>query len=149
VGSGENITMARKKGAKAKGAGDWKETFLAALRVAPVIRQACKQAGISRAEAYRERQRDMSFAQEWTDALNDGIDEVELALHIRARKQDTTAAIFLLKNLRPETYGENVNLNVSGSLSIQEIQSAQASLDTKLKQITKTVAPGQRLIATE
>tara|TARA_R110000824_G_scaffold27017_9_gene92281 strand:- start:759 stop:1184 length:426 start_codon:yes stop_codon:yes gene_type:complete len=138
--------MPRQKGAKAKGSGDWKDTFLSALRVAPVIRQACKRAGISRAEAYRERHKDINFAQQWQEALNDGIDEVELALHIRARKQDTTAAIFLLKNLRPEVYGENVNLNVSGSLSIQEIQSAQKSLDSKLKQITKTVAPGHRLV---
>ena len=136
--------MPRKKGAQAKGSGDWKDTFLSALRVAPVVRQACKQAGISRAEAYRERHRDVDFAQQWQEALNDGIDEVELALHIRARKQDTTAAIFLLKNLRPEVYGENVNVNVSGSLSIEEVRQAQTSLTEKLNQISQAIAPGDR-----
>jgi hypothetical protein len=136
--------MARQKGSRAHGAGEWKDVFLAALRIAPVIRQACKKAGISRAEAYRERQRDVDFAQDWVDAVKDGVDEVELALHIRARKRDTIAAIFLLKNLRPEVYGENVNVNVSGSLTIEELRQAQDSLTTKLDQIAKTVKAGDR-----
>ena len=68
----------------------------------------------------------------------------------RAMKRDTVAGIFLLKNLRPEVYGENVNVNVSGTLSIEEVRQARASLNAKLTQIVDVVAPGdRRLLATE
>jgi hypothetical protein len=140
--------MPRKKGSKAKGSGEWKATFIAALRSYPVVRVACEQAHISRAEAYRARAADPDFAVQWNEAKDDGIDVLEAALHKRARDKDTLAAIFLLKHLRPSVYADNVNLNVSGSLSVEEVHSARASLHAKLTQIAETIAPGDRRLTT-
>ena len=139
----------RPKGSRAKGAGDWKPVFLSALQTMPVVRVACQKAGVSRSEAYRVRSEDPAFASEWHQALQDGIDMIEATLHVRARQKDTVAAIFLLKKLRPEVYGENVNLNVSGSLSIEEVQQARAKLHAKLTQIASAVAPGDRRITVD
>ena len=137
----------RPKGSKAKGVGEWQSVFLAALGKLPVIKVACVEARVSRAEVYRARTRDPKFAIAWDHALQDGIDAGEANLHMRARDKDTIAAIFLLKNLRPDVYGENVNVNVSGSLSIEEVQQARKTLKSKLNQIAESVAPGERIFS--
>ena len=139
----------RPKGYKPTGVGDWTPVFLAALQQLPNVRAACQKAGVSRSEAYRLRAEDSTFAVSWQQALQDGIDVIEATLMARAMKRDTVAGIFLLKNLRPEVYGENVNVNVSGSLSIEEVRQARASLNAKLTQIVDVVAPGDRRLITE
>jgi len=139
--------MPRKIGSKNKAkTGEWKELFLTAMRSYPVVRVACQAAGISRAEAYRVRSRDPKFAEAWEHAKDDGIDVLEVKMHERAREKDTLAGIFLLKHLRPQVYADNVQVNLSGSLSIEEVNSAKASLKAKLNQIQETVAPGVRRI---
>ena len=140
----KDFPMPRKKGSKAKGSGDWMPAFLAALRTYPVVRVACEQAGISRAEAYRARNRDAEFASAWKDSEDDGLDILEASLHKRARDKDTLAAIFILKHKRPEVYSENVNVNVSGSLTIEEIHQAKKELYAKLAQVEGIVKPGSR-----
>jgi hypothetical protein len=137
----------RPKGHVPESSGEWKPVFLSALAMLPNIRAACRKAGVSRAAVYKARAEDMTFADEWAKSLQDGIDAIEATLMARAMKSDTTASIFLLKNLRPEVYGENFNVNVSGSLSVEEIKTAQESLDAKINQIAKTVAPGSRLVS--
>jgi hypothetical protein len=112
------------------------------------VRVACEKAGVSRAEVYRCRSLDPKFAEAWNHAKDDGIDVLEASLHQRARDKDTLAAIFLLKHLRPSVYADNVQLNVSGSLSIEEVTNARASLKAKLSQIEAVVQPGQRRIVT-
>ena len=138
----------RPKGSRAKGSGEWKTVFLSVLQTMPVVRVACQKAGISRSEAYKVRSNDPEFALAWHQAVQDGVDMIEATLHARARKSDRTAAIFLLKNLRPEIYGENVNVNVSGSLSVEEVRQARASLNAKLTQIVDVVSPGDRRLLT-
>lgn len=139
--------MPRKKGSKNKApTKDWIKPFLAAMRAYPVVRVACEKAGISRAEAYRCRMLDPEFAVEWDNAKDDGIDVIEASLHQRARDKDTLAAIFLLKHLRPAVYADNVSVNVTGSLSVEEVTNARATLKAKLVQIENTVAPGTRRI---
>jgi hypothetical protein len=140
--------MGRPKGSKNKHKDDWKTIFLAAMRSYPVVRIACEKASISRAKAYQERALDPMFATAWTDAKDDGIDVLEAALHQRAREKDTLAAIFLLKHLRPAVYADNVNVNMSGSISIEEVHSARASLHAKLKQIEDAVNPHERKLIT-
>ena len=140
----------RPKGYKPKGVGEWTPVFLAALQQLPNVRAACQKSGVSRSEAYRLRAQDPTFAQAWHEALQDGIDVIEATMMARAMKRDTVAGIFLLKNLRPEVYGENVNVSVSGTLSIEEVRQARASLNAKLTQIIDVVAPGdRRLLTTE
>jgi hypothetical protein len=89
------------------------------------------------------RGRDPDFALAWEEAKQDGIDVVEAHMMAMSKK-NVVAGIFLLKNLRPDVYGENVNVNVSGSLSIEEVHQARASLHAKLTQIVDVVAPGDR-----
>lgn len=142
--------MGRKKGSKNKQpGGEWREIFLKAMRAYPVVRVACEKAGISRAEAYRIRALDPSFAQEWNEAKDDGVDVLELSLHQRARDKDTLAGIFLLKHLRPSVYADNIQVNVSGSLSVEEVTNARASLKAKLVQIEQMVTPGTRRVQVE
>ena len=141
--------MGRPKGSKNKlKVKDWQEVFLAAMRSYPVVRVACEQAGVSRAEVYRCRAVDPAFSEAWNHAKDDGIDVLEAKMHERARDKDTLAAIFLLKHLRPSVYADNVSVNVSGSLSVEEVTNARASLKAKLAQIQQTVAPGTRRLQT-
>jgi hypothetical protein len=134
----------RPKGSKSVGSGEWKQLFLTALQNFPNIRAACQKAGISRSLAYKARSLDPAFEDEWIKAIQDGVDVIEATLMARAMRSDTTAGIFLLKNLRPEVYGENVNVNISGSLTVEEVRQAQTSLNAKLDQIVQTVTPGDR-----
>jgi len=140
--------MPRRKGSKAKGSGDWMPVFLAAMQKLPNVRVACQQAGISRAEVYRARGRDPEFASDWEQAKQDGIDVIEAHLMAMSQK-NVVAGIFMLKNLRPDVYGENVNVSVSGSLSIEEVRQARASLHAKLNQIVDVVSPGDRRLIHE
>jgi hypothetical protein len=47
------------------GAGEWRELFLAALRVGGSVSAACRAAGVSRTLVYRERCRSREFAASW------------------------------------------------------------------------------------
>jgi hypothetical protein len=135
----------KKTRAPKKGIGEWTPTFLMAIRNMPNIRVACLHAGVSRSEAYRLRSVNPEFEQEWAEAWQDGLDAIEAKLMARAMKSDTIAAIFLLKNRRPEIFGENVNVNVSGSLTIDEVRQGNARLNDKLAQIEHGL--GERKIA--
>ena len=98
----------RKKGVSPKSAGEWKPVFLQALSVLPVIVTACHKAGISRAVAYREKDKDKTFRDAWKEAMEDGLDLTLASLHKRAREKSDLAAIFILKAHRRETYGDKV-----------------------------------------
>lgn len=100
--------------------GIWKDDLVAALAVCPVVGKACQFAGISRSQAYACRGRDPEFAARWDDALEDGIDNLEYALHERALDTDTTAAIFLLKSLRPEKFRDRYE--VTGNIKIGDVE---------------------------
>ncbi len=89
----------------------------------------------SRKTAYQWRERDEEFRQQWKDAIEDGIDMVEAQVHTRARQSDTKAAVFLLRSLRRDVYGEHLDVDVSGTLSVEEINRAKASLDEKLARL--------------
>ena len=97
---------------QSESAGEWKETFLNIMRAMPVIRVACQQAGISRQTAYIWRAKDPEFSRAWDEAKQDGIDMIAANLIKRAKEKDTPAAIFLLKSLRPEEFGEKVQPSV-------------------------------------
>lgn len=65
---------------------EWKPAFLEALAEVPVVGHACRVAGIHRNLAYSTRKDDPSFAQDWDNALEEGIDKGEIELHRRAVK---------------------------------------------------------------
>lgn len=60
-----------------------KNAFLASLRQIPVVAAACMAANISRAWAYRLRKSDPSFALEWDEAIEEGVEAAEIEMHRR------------------------------------------------------------------
>lgn len=83
--------------------------ILAALREKPVYVAACRKARISKSAFLDWRRNDPVFDQRVIAAREQGLDALEDALNTRGLKDDTTAAIFMLKSLRREIYGDRVN----------------------------------------
>lgn len=92
------------------------EELLAALREKPVFAAACRKARISRFTFYDWRRSDPGFNARILAAREEGLDALEDALTTRGMKNDTTAAIFMLKSLRRETYGERLAVNHGGTV---------------------------------
>lgn len=90
------------------------EKFLEALRAGGSVAMACRASTMSRASAYWRRDKEPEFRDAWLKALEDGTDGLEDALHLRAKRDDTTAAIFLLKARRPEIYRETIRQEHTG-----------------------------------
>ncbi len=118
----------------------WRLKFLDALRMSGVVTQAAIAAGIHRDTAYFERQRDPVFAQEWTDALERGVDMLEDVAKKRAFEGSDTLLIFLLKSHRPERYREttrSIQVNVTSddlqNMSDEELD----ALDAQLKSLDR------------
>lgn len=80
----------------------------AALHDRPSWSSACRKARISRAAFYDWKDSDPDFAKRMDAARNIGLDALEDALVQRGLKNDTTAAIFMLKSLRRDVYGDRV-----------------------------------------
>lgn len=81
-----------------------KERFLAELRKIPNVSRACRLAGFARQTAYRYRDDDLTFAEAWDDALEEGVEALEEAVWRRAKRESDTLAIFLLKAHKPAKY---------------------------------------------
>jgi hypothetical protein len=86
--------------------------LIVALHERPSYLSACRKAKISRAAFYEWKQNDPDFAARIDAARNVGLDALEDALITRGLKNDTTAAIFMLKSHRREIYGDRLNLEI-------------------------------------
>jgi hypothetical protein len=93
------------------------QAVLDALRERPTYVYAARKARIHRRTLYRWRMANPDFDARVQAAKNEGFDALEDAMVDRGMKDDTTAAIFMLKAWRPERYRETHNLNVSGNVS--------------------------------
>jgi hypothetical protein len=82
--------------------------ILDALREHPSYNRACRKARIVKSSLWTWRRDDPAFAARCEAAREDGIDALEDALMERGTKDDTTAAIFLLKSWRRERYGDRL-----------------------------------------
>lgn len=118
----------------------WRLAFLDGLRSHGMVTQAAIDAGIDRNAAYYERQRDPTFAQEWTDALDRGVDTLEDVAKKRAYEGSDTLLIFLLKAHRPEKYREIAR---SIQVSVTPDQVEQMS-DDELDRLINTLRTGAR-----
>ncbi len=99
-----------------------KETvILNALREKPSYAAACRKARISRQTFYRWRRDDPEFDERVIAARNEGLDALEDALATRGIKNDTTAAIFLLKSHRREVYGDKIDHTHQGRIRHEHI----------------------------
>jgi hypothetical protein len=110
----------------------WKPLFLERLREHANVSRAADAAGISRKTVYKERNDSVTFAHDWDDALEEGLDYLEEEARRRAyegvnepvyykgedvgavRKYSDTLMIFLLKGGRPERYAERSKREVTG-----------------------------------
>lgn len=94
---------------------DWRPTFLGTFAGTGIVLVACHAAGISRTQAYRERQRNSSFAQAWDRADEDATEALEAEARRRAMSVSDTLLIFLLKARRPALYRDNARLELTGA----------------------------------
>jgi hypothetical protein len=118
---------------------DWHQTFVEALRTVPIVKYACREAGIGRTTAYEARRRDENFAVAWADAIDEGLDSMERVAHARAtagqlftktvtkthpdgtvettvteeRRLSDNLLMFMLKRYRPE-FRESYRMEQSG-----------------------------------
>jgi hypothetical protein len=89
--------------------------FLGTFGSTGIVRVACHAAGISRTQAYRERQRNPRFAQAWDQAEEDSTEALEAEARRRAMSVSDTLLIFLLKARRPAVYRDNARLELTGA----------------------------------
>lgn len=82
--------------------------IISALEERPIFSAACRKAKISRMAFAAWRKDDPDFNKRVIAAREKGLDALEDALATRGLKNDTTAAIFMLKSLRREIYGDKV-----------------------------------------
>lgn len=106
------------KGTREENAGEWTAVFLDALRELPNVLKAAKAAGVSRAMAYKERETDPVFRDQWDLAwresrakMADEIERVALELATNRSHLHNRLRIEMLRSLRPETYRETTNQN--------------------------------------
>jgi hypothetical protein len=63
---------------------EWREPFLEALRQYGVVTYAAEQAGVTRPETYKARERNAEFAAEWDAAMEEATDRLEKEAQRRA-----------------------------------------------------------------
>ena len=88
-----------------------KKRFIETLEAQSTVLHAAKAAGISRWTAYRWRQEDLEFADQWDEALENAVDVVENSLYQKAVSGDTICMIFYLKAHRP-IYRDRLNIDI-------------------------------------
>jgi hypothetical protein len=91
---------------------DWRPIFLSVFRQTGIVSFACRGAGISRTQAYRERRRNTRFAADWEAAEEDATEALEAEARRRALATSDTLLMFLLKARRPDMYRDNVRIDL-------------------------------------
>lgn len=125
-----------------RGNGDWREPFLAALRMSANVRYACLQAEVSRVIAYDRRKNDPEFAAAWQVAIDDALDMLEATAWKRAQDESDTLLIFLLKSHRRDVYGDQHRHTHAGDPKnpIQHNHQGKVELIGRIEQYTAAFA---------
>lgn len=110
---------------------DAKNKFIQQLKLYGTVTRAAAAAGISVPTAYNWRKNDPEFDWRWKYALESAADGLEEALYERGLTSDTTAAIFLLKGMRPEKYRERHAISVEEKQIDEAIERELAELTNK------------------
>lgn len=95
-----------------------KAKFLDALRANCNVADAVKSIGMNRCYLYQVRDANPEFAAAWRDAIEDGIEALELVVRKRALETSDVLAMFLLKAHRPDVYRERFDHNMTGGQTI-------------------------------
>ena len=111
--------------------------FLESLEEDGNVSKAAKLIGIRRQYAYELKQKDSNFSQEWDEAVNIVLDNLESEIYGRATKgvkssifyqgvecgtkteYSDTLAMFILKSRRPEIYGEKLRQDIRTEIAIK------------------------------
>jgi hypothetical protein len=103
---------------------DWRPVFLSIFRQTGIVALGCRGAGISRTQAYRERQQNARFADDWADAEEDATEVLEAEARRRAMSTSDTLLIFLFKARRPSVYRETIRVDLR-----REAETLAATMD--------------------
>ena len=111
---------------------EWKPKFIERLRECGNVSEAARHAGVSRKTVYKERNSSEPFRDDWDDAMEEGVDALELEARRRAsegweepvfyegrqvatvRKYSDTLLIFLLKGRRPDVFKDRQDVTSGG-----------------------------------
>lgn len=96
----------------------WQDRFLEIFAMSLNVALAAQGAGINRATAYKERDKNADFARGWDDAKAAAIERLEAAAFERAKKMSDTLLIFLLKSHKPEMYRESIQQAHTGGVEV-------------------------------
>lgn len=95
---------------------DWFPTFETTLNATGNVTAACEQAGVSKQAAYNARDAVQEIRERWDAALDHAISRLELEARDRALGGSDTMLIFLLKKLKPDVYGDRLDIEHSGTI---------------------------------
>lgn len=98
-----------------------KRAFLAAFSRYPSISKAAKRAKIDRRTHYDWLSDDPEYVKAFAAAREEGAEALEDAMTDVAFDGNVTAAIFLLKGLKPEKYREKIDSRHSGEVAVKRI----------------------------
>ena len=99
----------------------WAPKFLDRLRKSGSVTAAARTARVTRQAAYDMRAKDPAFAAAWDDAIEQALDDVEEAVHRRAKSKSDGLAMFLLRSRRPEVYGDKSKLEHIGDITVRVV----------------------------
>lgn len=88
-----------------------KARYLAAVGKVGTLTAGCRAAKVSPHTVYKWREFDLEFSVAEQEARNAFADELEEYVVNMAKADNVTAAIFLLKAIRPEKYRERIDVN--------------------------------------
>lgn len=91
-----------------------KARYLRAVSRVGTLTAGCKAARVSPHTVYSWREHDTEFTIAEHDARERCADELEAAVIRRGKTQSDTAAIFMLKAMRPAKYRDNSRVEVTG-----------------------------------
>jgi hypothetical protein len=129
-----------------------REIFLTALAETANVAEAARVADMSRTAAYAERRRNEAFARSWAAAMEQALDELEMAVLERAthgydkdvvyqgnktdkvRLYSDGLAMFLLRAHRPQTYCKSTQDGAPVLANVDDIRSMIAAKLSDMKE---------------
>jgi hypothetical protein len=97
----------------ARARGKWQKRFLEVLAETPSVKAACLTAGVSRMTAYRYRHSDPEFAEQWQDAIDQSVDDLEAVAFKLAVEGDAGLIQFMLRCHKPQVYNPSTKVDAA------------------------------------
>jgi len=111
-----------------------KKLWLEAFKKTHNVSAACEAVHIGRTVAYKYREIDDKFRDDWDAIENRVLDVVESVLYKKALEGETPCLFFLLCNRRSEKWKHRGEVEHRGKIQTEEINGARQQLENLLKQ---------------